>query len=71
MSERLGEGGFEPLTMRLMDNYLTSELSGDANVISYSTFFIYYKITLYKNTEARFALKIITRLEHAQLQMRN
>ena len=30
-----------------------------------------YKNTLYKNTEARFAQKIRTGLEHAQLQMRN
>ena len=31
----------------------------------------FYKTTLYKNTEALFAQKIRTRLEHAQLQMRN
>ena len=28
-------------------------------------------LSFYKNTEARFAQKIKTRLEHAQLQMRN
>ena len=31
----------------------------------------FYKNTPYKNTEARFAQKIRTSLEHAQLQMRN
>ena len=31
----------------------------------------FYKNTLCKNTEARFAQKTRTRLEHAQLQMRN
>ena len=32
---------------------------------------LFYKSTLYKNTEARFAQNIRTSLEHAQLQMRN
>ena len=32
--------------------------------------FLFYKNTLYKNTKARFAQKIRTRLKHAQLQMR-
>ena len=36
-----------------------------------NTLILFYKNTLYKNTEARFAQKIRTGLEHAQLQMRN
>ena len=36
-----------------------------------STILFLYKNTLCKNTEAQFAQKIRTRLEHAELQMRN
>ena len=39
------------------------------NSVLINSFF--YKSTLYKNTEAQFAQKIRTSLEHAQLQMRN